>query len=271
MCSLSTYLSLYPTFGLRALLDKDEDSETKTQFRDTADLIAESFSTLRLFNDEREVVETYCQMLTTLHGKMSGAVAKAQARVKKSDWEQCKLDSVGPRGVFHVRMISVQKLCLQYNYGPDKEQKLMGDIQRTLANVASVAPLEGACEMLAIYRSLDAAAQLIISMVSKLNETTKDDTKSFPLSKYDSYSFDDIVEFAMQLSHLFIEHKPDKLKLFPAQAGAALTEVKVTATRVGSRLQSKVDRELNPATMSRTTLCRVNWLDLRYFTSDVLK
>ena len=73
--------------------------------------------------------------------------------------------------------------------------------------------------MLAIYTSLDAVAQLAISIVFKLAEATEDGAKTPPLSNYDSYSFDDIVEFAMQLGHLFTEHKPGKLMLFqPSQA-----------------------------------------------------
>ena len=122
-----------------------------------------------------------------------------------------------------------------------------------MAKLLNKAMLTQSAKRTFVFHSLRAVYDAVILWVANLGVHTKDTDKTFPMTAYDTFSFDDIVKAASQIKLIMHPHEAAVLELWPEKVKQLLSDAKECVGKVGGRLVSKVRTELNPNIMFRTS------------------
>ena len=188
-----------------------------------------------------------------------GPFDKSQCRVKKGEWEAAKVDGVELQGKLRLNVISLQKIVFAFDYselssGKDKDHVAFANLQSMVANLLDKKLLDSARRLSDFFVALESIAPLIIRLVTKLQTPTKDDAKSFSLTCYDNYTFEEIVNESSNMALLIRNKNSLLIAQLPFCSQSIFHDVILIATKIGSKFHSKVKAEMVPSKVLRDSV-----------------
>ena len=175
-------------------------------------------------------------------------------RVNKEKWHEQKGKSAIQREQWSLLLAKVTNIDLMREYDDKSENSNFKLVQDALVDLASTnhsATLAVSREYYKVYKGLSCAGSLGSWVGSELASTTTEAAKSFQLTNFESVSFEDIQDMAVDVAHVTEASNSTKLDEFCAEAKQALSKSTQSMSIVGDRVLSKVVREISKSTLGR--------------------